>query len=102
VSVSRTLDTGGIEELKNDWQQRTGARNGTHLIRLIDALPTLTLATADQMAERLDIDANQARRLLGQLEDAGIAKPASNGRRNRVWRIDQMLRLLDDHTLART
>ena len=91
-----------LEELKSDWRQRTRARNGSHLIRLIDALPTLSLATADQVAERLDIDANQARRLLGQLEDAGIAKQASDGRRNRVWRIDQMFRLLDDHSLART
>ena len=91
-----------IEELKIDWRQRTGARNGSHLIRLIDALPTLTLATAEQVAERLDIDANQARRLLGQLEDAGIAKQVSDGRRNRVWRVDQMLRLLDQHSLART
>jgi Fic family protein len=91
-----------IEELKADWRQRTGARNGSHLIRLIDALPTLTLVNADQVAERLGIDANQARRLLAQLEEAGIAKQASDGRRNRVWRIDQMLRLLDDHSLART
>jgi Fic family protein len=91
-----------IEELKADWRQRTRARNGSHLIRLIDALPMLTLVTADQVADRLYIDANQARRLLGQLEGAGIAKQASDGRRNRVWRIDQMLRLLDDHSLART
>jgi Fic family protein len=91
-----------IEELKTDWRRRTGARNGSHLIRLIDALPMLTLATADQVADRLEIDANQARRLLGQLEHAGIAKQASDGRRNRVWRIDQMFRLLDDHSLART
>jgi Fic family protein len=91
-----------IEELKADWRQRTGARAGSHMTRLLDALPTLTLATADQVAERLDIDANQARRLLGQLEDVGIAKQASDGRRNRVWRIDQMFRLLDDHSLARS
>ncbi|HQZ32945.1 MAG TPA: Fic family protein [Ilumatobacteraceae bacterium] len=91
-----------IEELKTDWRQRTAARAGSHMTRLIDALPMLTLATADQVAQRLEIDANQARRLLGQLEDAGIAKQASDGRRNRVWCIDQMLRLLDDHSLART
>ena len=91
-----------IEELKAEWRRRTAARSGSHLTRLIDALPTLSLATAEQVAERLDIDTNQARRLLGQLEAADIAKQASDGRRNRVWRIDQMFRLLDDHSLGRT
>jgi len=90
-----------IEELKAEWRQRTTARAGSHMLRLVEALPTLTLATAEQVAERLDVDSNQARRLLGQLENAGIAKQASDGKRNRVWRIDQMLRLLDEHSLGR-
>ncbi|MEZ5274225.1 MAG: hypothetical protein R2694_18330 [Ilumatobacteraceae bacterium] len=72
------------------------------MVRLIELLPTLTLVTADQVAERLDVDPNQARRLLGQLEEAGIATHASDGRRNRVWRVDQMFKLLDDHSLGRS
>lgn len=91
-----------LEDLKAEWRVRTDARTGSHLARLIDALPTLTLTTADRVAERLAIDGNQARRLLGQLDEVGIAKQASDGKRNRVWRIDQMLRLLDDHSLGRS
>ena len=91
-----------IEDLKASWRERTGARAGSHMVRLIELLPTLTLVTADQVAERLDIDPNQARRLLGQLEQAGIATQASDGRRNRVWRVDQMFTLLDDHSLGRS
>lgn len=90
-----------IEELKADWRVRTRARSGSHMQRLIDVLPTLTLATADQVADRLGVDGNQARRLLGRLEEAGIATQASDGRRNRVWRVDEMVRLLDDHSIAR-
>lgn len=90
-----------IEELEDEWRRRTRARAGSHLLRLIDVLPMLTLASADEVAERIGVDTNQARRLLGQLEAAGIAKQATDGRRNRVWRIDQMLRLLDAHSLGR-
>jgi Fic family protein len=93
---------GDIVEVKAQWRTKTGARAGSHLMRLIDALPTLTLASADQVAERLEIDGNQARRLLGQLEIAGIATQTSDGRLNLVWRIDSMLRLLDDHSLRRS
>lgn len=91
-----------IVDLKASWRERTGARAGSHMVRLIELLPTLTLVTADQVAERLDVDPNQARRLLGQLEEAGIATHASDGRRNRVWRVDQMFKLLDDHSLGRS
>lgn len=98
---ARTLVT-DIEEVKADWRARTGARKGTHMMRLIEILPTHTMTTAEQVADRLDVDPNQARRLLTQLEKAGIVTQASAGKRNRVWRVDQMFRLLDDHALGRT
>lgn len=91
-----------IDALKRSWADRVGGvRAGTQIERLLDELPTLTLASADQVAQRLDVDPNVARRLLGQLEDAGIVKQVTSGRRNRVWRVDEMLRLLDDHSLGR-
>ena len=74
--------------------------------RLLAAAPLLiAIAEGGSFAaasERLDVDPNQARRLLGQLEEAGIATHASDGRRNRVWRVDQMFKLLDDHSLGRS
>lgn len=91
-----------IEALKERWADRLGSvRRGTHLARLLDVLPTMTIASADQIADRLGVDPNVARRLIAQLVGAGIAKQTSASRRNRVWRVDDMLRLLDDHALGR-
>jgi predicted ArsR family transcriptional regulator len=70
--------------------------------RLVRVLPLLSIADADMVANELQIDPNVARRHLNRLVEAGIAKEVGGGPRYRMWRVDEVHRLLDDHALGRT
>jgi Fic family protein len=92
-----------IGRLQASWRSRLGTpRPGTVMDRLIKRLPLVSLADADMVATELSIDPNVARRALNTLERVGIAKQVAGGKRNRVWRVDEVHRLLDDHSLGRT
>ncbi len=92
-----------LAALQASWRSRLGSpREGSVIDRLIDRLPLLSFADADSVADALAIDPNVARRALNALEQAGIAKQVAAGRRNRVWRVDEVHRLLDEHSLGRS
>lgn len=96
--LSEALDT-----LQASWRHRLGnPRVGSVMDRLIERLPLMSVADADMVATELSIDPNVARRALNTLEQTGIAKQVAGGKRNRVWRVDEVHRLLDDHSLGRT
>ena len=99
---ARWLST-SIASLQASWRRKLGVvRPSSVMDRLIDRLPLLSLADADIVAKELSVDPNVARRALNSLERAGIAKQVGVGKRNRVWRIDEVHRVLDDHSLGRT
>lgn len=92
-----------LSRLQLSWRDRLGnVRANTVMDRLIRQLPLLSLTDADMVASELGIDPNVARRALNGLEAAGIAKQVGGGKRNRIWRIDEVHRLLDDHSLGRS
>lgn len=89
--------------LQASWRERLGnPRPNSVMDRLIRHLPVLSLADADTVATELSVDANVARRALNTLVEVGIAQQVGAGKRNRVWRVDEVHRLLDDHSLGRT
>ena len=92
-----------ITRLQASWRERLGrTRPNSVMDRLIMQLPLLSLTDAEMVATELSIDPNVARRALNTLEEAGIAQQVSGGRRNRIWRIDEVHRLLDDHSFGRS
>ena len=85
-----------IDRLLDSWRERTGKqRKGSIVERLINVLPSHTMLDSTSVASGLDVDADTARRGLAALEAAGIVRQVSAGRRNRVWRVDEMHDLLD-------
>ncbi|MEY2523669.1 MAG: hypothetical protein QOJ66_2234 [Ilumatobacteraceae bacterium] len=92
-----------IASLQASWRRKLDkVRPNSVMDRLISRLPLLSLVDADIVAKELSVDPNVARRALNALEQAGIAKQVGVGKRNRVWRIDEVHRLLDDHSLGRS
>lgn len=87
---------GEIERLQLAWHERAGRpRRGSITARIIDVLPTLTITDVDQLVDRFGVDASTARRGLAALEAASVLRQVTAGRRNRVWRADEMHDVLD-------
>lgn len=85
-----------IADLQAAWRQRAGRpRAGSVVARLIEVLPSHTILDADQVASLLGVDPATARRGLNALEAAGVLQQVTSGRRNRVWRADEVHDLLD-------
>lgn len=85
-----------VDGLLASWRARAGRqRKGSIVERLIGILPSHTMLDSTSVAELLDVDTDTARRGLAALEAAGLVRQVSAGRRNRVWRVDEMHDLLD-------
>lgn len=90
--------TGDIQRLQTSWRERAGRpRQGSITARLIAALPTLSFTDADQVATKLGVDPNVARRGLNALTAAGILSNVAESKRSRVWRADEFHKLLDEY-----
>lgn len=74
-------------------QERRLGDNGQRLVDLILERPLLTVGVAQQ---RLGVTFNTARRLLGELEEAGLLREITGAQRNRVFRYDPYLALFDE------
>ena len=85
-----------VGELQDRWLGAAGnPRAGSAPRKLIDALPThpvLTLATARAIAGLSD---EACRRALNRLEQAGVLRETTAGKRNRVWESVGLFDLLD-------
>ena len=94
ATARRSVDA--VNGLLASWRERVGRqRKGSILERLIDVLPSHTMLDSTSVATLLGVDPDTARRGLAALETAGIVRQVSAGRRNRVWRVDDMHDLLD-------
>jgi Fic family protein len=85
-----------VAELKEWWLEAAGrprARSAPR--RLIEAIPThpvLTLATARSITSLSD---EACRRALNRLEQSGVLRETTAGKRNRVWESVGLFDLLD-------
>ncbi len=71
--------------------RRTPAR----LLRVIDLLFAQPVLTARQVESALEINFPSAQRLIDQLVQAGLLREITGGRRNRVYRADEILKILE-------
>lgn len=92
------LGTALVDELARErasMRSRTRARSDSSAWRLIDlAIAQPVLHTRAVMA-RLEVSEPAAGRALRTLEQAGLLRQTSVGRRNRVWQCDGVLAILD-------
>jgi Fic family protein len=92
-----------IAELVTDWTVRIGPRRAgavaPELLPLLVQRPIVSAATA---AKSVGVTDTAMRRVLGQLEQSGIVRQITIGRRNRVWAADEVFDLLDrfEHDVA--
>ncbi|MEA2581935.1 MAG: hypothetical protein QOF33_20 [Thermomicrobiales bacterium] len=85
-----------VAELKERWLEAAGRpRAGSAPRRLVEAIPThpvLTLATAQSITGLSD---EACRRALNRLEQSGVLRETTAGKRNRVWESVGLFDLLD-------
>ena len=85
-----------VAELKERWLEAAGSpRAGSAPRRLVEAMPThpvLTLATAQSITGLSD---EACRRALNRLEQSGVLRETTAGKRNRVWESVGLFDLLD-------
>lgn len=84
--------------LQTAWRERVGRPRRTSATqRLIERLPARPIVDINAAAELLAVSYPQARVAVLRLEDAGVLRPVSIGRkRNRAWEAPELLDLLDE------
>lgn len=88
----------GLLTLQRAWRERAGRPRRTSATqRLIERLPARPIVDINAAAELLAVSYPQARVAVLRLEDAGVLRPVSIGRkRNRAWEAPELLDLLDE------
>lgn len=102
VSAGRAVDLGAqIRALKVEWFERAGRPNkGSTARRLIDGLvghPVVSLETTEEL---LGVSNEAARLALARLEEAGVVRQVTLGKRNRAWASIEVFDLLDEFDAA--
>lgn len=93
-----------IAKLGEGWRSRMPKlRSGSGYDLLIDRLPSEPIIDVARAAALIERSPESARRALAQLEEAGIVRQISAGRRNRVWEAVGLFALVDEmeRTLSR-
>jgi Fic family protein len=75
-----------IAELQRHWIEMAGSpRKGSGALRLIELLPSQPIVNTKTATKLLGGTEERARLAIGRLEDAGVLRQTSVGRRNRAW-----------------
>lgn len=85
-----------VADLQQRWIEQAGQprRNSTAL-RSIDLLPSHPIVNTQTIADLLGVSGEAARRAILRLEEAGVLRQATVGRRNRAWETVGLFDLLD-------
>lgn len=70
-------------------------RAPARLLRVVDLLFAQPVLTARQVESALEINFPSAQRLIDQLVQAGLLREITGGRRNRIYRADEILKILE-------
>jgi Fic family protein len=85
-----------VAGLQRDWIERAGnPRSGSAPLRLIEILPSRPVIDVQTAAGLLDISGEAARLAILRLENAGVLRQFTLGRRNRAWETVGLFDLLD-------
>lgn len=75
-----------VADLQRRWIEKAGnPRKGSGALRLIELLPSQPIVNVKTAAELLGGTEERARLAIRRLEDAGVLRQTSVGRRNRAW-----------------
>ncbi|MBN2147204.1 MAG: Fic family protein [Anaerolineales bacterium] len=87
---------GRMQALRAQYQAHFQTRRApARLLRVIDLLFAQPVLTARQVESALEINFPSAQRLINQLVQAGLLREITGGRRNRVYRADEVLKILE-------
>jgi len=85
-----------LQALRARYQAKVQTRRApARLLRVIDLLFAQPMLTARQVESALEINFPSAQRLIDQLIQAGLLREITGGRRNRVYRADEILAILE-------
>lgn len=85
-----------LQALRARYQAKVQTRRApARLLRVIDLLFAQPVLTARQVESTLEINFPSAQRLIDQLVQAGLLREITGGRRNRVYRADEVLKILE-------
>lgn len=85
-----------VAELQRHWTEHAGdPRRGSGPRRLIELLPSSPIVDVKTVAEILGGTQERARLTVLRLEDAGVLRQTTVGRRNRAWETVGLFELLD-------
>lgn len=97
TAARRAEDLGGeISGLVGEWSARIGARHAdSSANRILPLLVQRPIITATTAAQGLGITDTAARRVLADIDAAGVIHQITAGRRNRAWAAEEVFDLLD-------
>lgn len=85
-----------VDELERRWMADAGnPRRNSTARRLIEMLPGHPILRVSHVTETLAVSASAAHRAVNELEEAGVLKQITVGRRNRAWEAVGLLALVD-------
>lgn len=88
--------TAAVSELQERWVVEAGEpRTGSAARRLIELLPSHPVVNVQMVAELLEVTGEAARQATLRLEEAGVLRQITIGKRNRVWETVGLFDLLD-------
>ena len=79
------------------WREAVGrVRSDSATARLLDALPTMPILSAEEAQDVVRVAPSALYRGLDRLVEAGVLRPLTDRKRNQVWGVADMLDELDD------
>ncbi|MFD7010383.1 Fic family protein [Rhodococcus jostii] len=95
VANGRTL-VQDLEAVRADWRTRVTARRGAAVHRLVDLLLRQPVVDNKLVTSTLGVTGANAQIAIDRLVDAGILAQITDGRRNRIWQAEDVVRVLDE------
>jgi len=98
LAGERAIDLGSaLSSLKQEWLDRAGdPRNGSATRLLVDGLAAHPVVSVESVQQLLPVRGEAARTAILRLEEAGVLRQVTIGKRNRAWAAIEVLDLLDD------
>ena len=98
LAGERAIDLGSaLSSLKQDWLERAGLpRKGSATRLLVQGLTAHPVVSVESVQQLLPVRAEAARTAVLRLEEAGVLRQVTAGKRNRAWAAMEVFDLLDD------
>jgi Fic family protein len=98
-SLDAVNRVGRLQALRSQYQAQIQTRRApARLLRVVDLLFARPVLTVRQVETALEINFVGAQRLIDQLIKAGLLCEITGGRRNRVYRADEILKILESQS----